>query len=338
MVYRRDLLSLRYYPPLAETQIKVGARTVDVAETEHDIPVVLVPPLAASTLIFDLLPQRSLVRFLRAHGFAVYLVDWGEPEREDSHLGVHDYALEMLPEALAQVRRHSGQQEISLFGYCMGGLFCLIYAGVARDAAIRNMVTVASPIDMHDSTIAARALILLNTPARLIRRYTPFRIHHIDPKYLHVPGWANSLAFKLANPVGSLTTYWDLLRNLSDRDYVEAHSTTRHWLDHMLDYPGALVQDFFVKLWIDNDLASGRIRIGDIESDFQRIDCSLLAIAGESDTLVGRASVRKLLDLVASRDTAYATAPGGHAGVFAGSSAPENSWALAVQWLAERSD
>ena len=30
-------------------------------------------------LIYDLFPQRSLVRYLRARGFELYMVDWGRP-------------------------------------------------------------------------------------------------------------------------------------------------------------------------------------------------------------------------------------------------------------------
>jgi len=332
------LLTLRYYPPLSAQQIRVGDDSVDVADTSHKTPILLVPPLAASTLIFDLLPERSLVRFLRAKGYEVYLVDFGEPARKHSSLGVREYTMEMLPAAIARVREHSGEQDISLFGYCMGGLFCLIYAGVMEDKHIRNIVTVASPINMHDSTLAAKILELLNLPTLLVRKYTPLRIHDLNTRYLQVPGWMNSLAFKMTNPAGSLMTYWDLLVNLADREYVEVHTTTSQWFDDMLDYPGGIVQDFFVKVGLDNALYSGRLQLGDSEARFSRIDSSLLAIAGETDTLVGAGSARAVMDVVASEDKTFTTAPGGHAGVFAGGKAPANTWRLVADWLSERSD
>lgn len=338
VIHRFGLMAVRYYPPLVDRQIPVGDDSMAVAGHEHATPIVLVPPLAASTLIFDLLPERSLVRYLRARGFAVYLLDWGEPGRDDANLGVRDYALRLLPDGLTAVRQHSGSPDLSLVAYCMGGLFALIHAGTANDSGVRNIVTIASPVDMHDATIAARALRALNGPARFIRRHTPWRIHQIDPRLMHVPGWLNAAAFKLTNPVGSVTTYFDLLKRLGDRDYVAAHATTSRWMDDMLDYPGALVQDFLVKLWIDNALASGTVRLGEVESDLARIDCPVLAIAGESDQLMGVASVRRIMDLVTSRDKTFALAPGGHAGVFAGRDAPAHTWRMAADWLAEHSD
>lgn len=334
----QGLLKLRYYPPLQDNSIRLGDDELPVTHERHRTPVVLVPPLAASTLIFDLLPERSLVRFLLAQGYPVYLVDFGEPRRAHSHLGVREYTMEMLPDALAEVRRHSGEHDITLFGYCMGGLFCLIYAGVMHDVHIRNIVTVASPIDMHDSTLAAKVLELLNLPAHLLRKYTSLRVHDVNPRYMQVPGWMNSLMFKMTNPVGSLMTYWDLVLNIADREFVEVHTTTSKWFDDMLDYPGGIVQDFFVKVGLNNALATGRIQLGEDEAEFQRIRCSLLAIAGENDTLVGEASARKVMDVVNSDDKTFVTAPGGHAGVFAGGKAPKNTWRIAADWLAERSD
>ena len=338
VIHRLGLMAVRYYPPLGMASIEVGDDTMPVADHEHATPIVLVPPLAASTLIFDLLPQRSLVRYLRARGFAVYLLDWGEPGRDDAYLGVRDYALRLLPDGLTAVRQHSGSPDVSLVAYCMGGLFTLIHAGADRNAGVRNIVTIASPVDMHDATIAARVLRALNGPARLIRRHTPWRVHQIDPRLMHVPGWLNGLAFKLTNPVGSVTTYVDLLRRLGDRDFVAAHVTTSRWMGDMLDYPGTLVQDFLVKLWIDNALASGTVRLGEVESDLASIDCPLPAIAGESDQLMGIASVRRIMDLVTSPDRRFELAPGGHAGVFAGRDAPAHTWRIAADWLAERSD
>lgn len=334
----QGLLKLRYYPPLQQDSIVVGEHDMPVSKTRHRTPIVLVPPLAASTLIFDLLPQRSLVRYLLASGYAVYLVDFGEPHRADSHLGVREYTMEMLPAAISTAREHSGEQDLTLFGYCMGGLFSLIYAGVFDDPHIRNMVTVASPIDMHDSTIIAKLLQLMNLPTYMVRKYTPLRIASINPRYMQSPGWVNSLVFKATNPIGSLMQYWDLLVNLADREFVEVHTTTSKWFDDMLDYPGGIVQDFFVKVGLDNALATGRIQLGDDEAEFKRIQCSLLAIAGEGDKVVGEGSARKVMDVVNSQDKTFTMAPGGHAGVFAGGKAPTNTWKIAADWLAERSD
>ena len=337
-IHQRDLLSVRHYRALEEDEITLAdGSVIAVQRPAQPVPLVMIPPLAASSVIFDLLPQRSLVRYMLARGYDVYLIDWGEPERDHSHLGIHDYTGVMLPEALQAIRAHSGQAEVSLMGWCMGGLFALIYAGLSADQQIRNIITVASPVDSRQGGVAGGLMAALNGPARLVRKYTNFRVHNIDPRYLQVPGWVNALAFKFTNPVGSLVTYWDLLTRLWDREFVEAHTTTSTFLNNMLNYPGGIIQDFFVKVGVNNDLSKGRIRIGDQDADFERIRCSLLVFAGEADSIVRPAAAHRVMDLVRSEDKEFVVAPGGHMGVFGGAKAPEHVWCLAADWLASRS-
>ena len=65
-------------------------------------PLVLVAPLAVNMLIYDLFPQRSLVRYLRARGFELYMVDWGRPGRHHNHLSLSSYFADYLPKLLCR--------------------------------------------------------------------------------------------------------------------------------------------------------------------------------------------------------------------------------------------
>ena len=153
LVHDSDLMALRYYELPDEDEIELpDGSSLPIRRRQHALPLVLVPPLGVTTETFDLMPQRSLVKYLVARGFKVYLVDWGRPTKTHGHLGLRDYACDMLGEALGHVRRHSGSAELSLMGWCMGGLFCLLYQGVSRDPKVRNMVTVASPIDLESGS------------------------------------------------------------------------------------------------------------------------------------------------------------------------------------------
>ena len=338
LIFEAGLLSVRRYRPLEESEITIGEQVIPVRRKRHRVPLLLVPPLAADPLNFDLLPHRSLVRFLLAEGFKVYLVDFGSPEANHSHLGLADYTTRMLPEAIAKVRADTRAQDLSLVGYCMGGLFALVHAGWAHDAHLKNIVTIASPIDMHQIGVAGQLLSAMRKPIRLVRRYTGLRIHKLDPKRLNVPGWVSSLVFKLTNPMGTLTNYLDLLMNLWDRDYVVQHDTMASWFNDMHAYPGGIVQDFVVRVGMDNALSKGRVPLGrGQEALLDRIDASLLAIAGTGDKIVTVEAARKVMDIVGSADKQFKLAPGGHAGVFAGSKAPATTWRMAADWLKPRS-
>ena len=337
-IYRDGIMSVRHYPPLVESEIRIGDRRIPVSRQRHRVPVVLVPPLAATSMIFDLLPQRSLVRFLLAHGFDVYLIDWGTVTDDHADLSLESYVLDWMPGAIAQVRAHSGQPEVSLFAYCMGGLLALMYAATAREGAIRNLVTVATPVDMHQSGVAGRVFSAVGGPARWLSQRLNVSLMDLPAKYLHIPGWMNSTLFKLTNPVASLTSYRDLLLNLWDREFLQEHTTVSSWFDDMVDYPGETVKGMLVRLMLNNQMAKGRMRLRGQPTLFENIQCSILAFAGDTDHLVSIRAVRKVLDIVSSQDKSVQVMPGGHAGVFAGSRAPEHMWQASVDWLVNRSD
>ena len=342
LVHDGDLMAVRYYGLPEEEEIElVDGSFMPVQRKQHAVPLVLVPPLGVTTETFDLMPQRSLVRYMAASGFRTYLVDWGKPKKEHAHLGLKDYSYTMLGIALDKIRAHSGSQDVSLMGWCMGGLLCLLHQGQVQDPAIRNIITVASPIDLESGrgVIAgvAGAGQSLNMAAQLVSSYTNLRMKALDPARLALPPWATTLAFKLTDPVGSVTTYWDLVTRLSDREFVKSHSTTADYLNHMLLYPGGVIRDMAVKVVGEGQLATGRMDVGDQVAELDRIQSSLLAFAGETDILVPAEIAQKIVDIVASKDKDFRLVPGGHMGVIIGSKAQDAVWAQSVEWLALRS-
>lgn len=339
LVHEGELMSVRHYTLQGDTHIPLADGSIlPIARRRFTIPLVLVPPLGVTTDTFDLLPNRSLVRYMAARGFKVYLICWGKPERRHAHLGLKAYADEMMGQALAAVRAHSKVHEVSLMGWCMGGLLALLHAGLQRDAGIRAIVTVASPVDLQGGGMVAGVAQAINTPAQLVQKYTNFRMLAVNPQSLHMPGWMTTVAFKMTDPVGSLTTYWDLVTRLWDREFVESHSTTSDYLNNMLVYPAGMVQDMLVRVMIGNRLGRGEVPLGGKKtSRLGNIHAPLLVFAGETDNLVSASAARGSLDVVSSTDKTFEVAPGGHMGVILGASAQTHVWARSADWLAKRS-
>jgi polyhydroxyalkanoate synthase len=338
LVHDGDPMSVRYYGLPEETEISLpdGSR-LPIVRPQFAVPLVLVPPLGVTGNTFDLMPDRSLARYMAARGFRTYMIDWGKPKAKHAKLGMREYADTMMGEALGKIRAHAGMQEVSMMGWCMGGLLIMIHAGLTHARHIRNIVTVASPVDMRGGGIVASAASLLDVPSRLIRQYSNFKLHSLDPALMSVPGWMTTLSFKLTDPVGSVTTYWDLLTRLWDREFVESHTTTSNYLNKMLRYPGGILQDMTVKVAVDNKLASGQIDIGDKLADFGTIKSSLLVFAGETDHLVAKGVAAKLIDVAGSSDKEFRVVAGGHMGVILGSKAFREVWGPSADWLGPRS-
>jgi len=336
-IFSDRIMSVRRYHELDEDEIEVAGEKVKVEGRKHRVPLLLIPPLAATSMIFDLMPHRSVVRYFLAKGFDVYLVDWGDVTADHSDLSLETYVLEWLPEVLSAVRKSSGQEEVSIFSYCMGGLLALMYLATSGDAKVRNLITVASPIDMHQSGVAGKVLSAIYKPAQTVSSILNFSLLDLPARYFHVPGWVSSIAFKLTNPIGSVIGSYEKFLNLWDREYLEENLTMSKWFNEMVDYPGETIRDMAVHMAINNKLASGNMNIGEAKAEFNKIDSAVLAFAGESDNLVSVPAARKVLDIVSSEDKSFCVVPGGHAGVFAGNKAPSNTWQISSQWLEDRS-
>jgi polyhydroxyalkanoate synthase len=337
LIHHDGLVSIRHYEALSDDHIILDGQTIPVQKKRHTTPLVIVPPLAVNMLIYDLFPTRSFVKYFLAQGFDVYLLDWGVPHFRHTHYNLNTYISELMPTLLQEIRTHAGQQELSLHGWSLGGIMALCYAGLGIDKHIKNIIILGTPIDAHRSGTAGRVYQFVSRQAEWVRKHTGFRVHNVNPRFLHTPGWMNTLGFKMTNPIGSVMGYWALVRKFDDRDFVQEHATNAAFLDNMVAYTGGIVQDMLVRIWIDNDLADGEMPIGANTAKLRDISANLLVFAGKRDTMVTPAAVEPLMEKVSSQDKAFHTIPGGHMGILAGSKAPATAWKTTAEWLAARS-
>lgn len=292
----------------------------------YPIPVLLVPPLLVRPYIFDLHPGRSLVTYLLERGFDVFLVDFGVPDEEDEGIKLDDYVLDYLPRASEAVREASGTDQLSAVGYCVGGLFSLLYSATAGAEQIRNLGLLAVPVDY-------RKMGLISTLVQAAHKEIDFAMEHIG----NIPGSLPALGMQLANPVAAVARYADLLTNVLNEEFVQNWQSLSTWMKEFIPGPKEAYREFFNEYVVENSLLEGVAEVGSRPVDLKSLRCSLLAVSGESDPIATPDSVRAILDLVGSPDRELALVPGGHIGVIAGGRARQYSWRRLGDWLATRS-
>lgn len=332
-----SLMSVRYFPPLeAGEVVEVNDKHYRAQPAKTQTPLVFVPPLGASSLIFDLLPNRSLIRYFLAKGYPVYLIDWGSPDSKDAHLDLEHYCIDWMHLALTDIREHAGEQSVSLYGYCMGGLISLLYTAYHNDKHVQNIVSVAAPVDAHEVGIAGDALKSIDRLSQLVGKLEHRFFSLTHEKHFHIPGPILSLIFQSTSPTGALRSYWDLLMNLSDEAYVEENTAMRFWFTKMLDYPGGATRTIVRRFMVNNELVRDNFEMRGKKVSLENIHCNLLCIAGEQDAITSQASAEALLAGISSHDKTFFLAPGGHAGVFGGRKAADFVWPFAETWLSNR--
>lgn len=336
-IHRDGIMAVRHYslPPMES--IPVGEDRVAVQRQKHRVPLLLVPALGIHCWTYDIMPNRSMVRYLMARGYDVYLIDWGQPSQADRNLDLDTYVNRWLPQAVAAVQARADSDQVNLVGYCMGGLLCLMYLGAHPQAPVRALATIASPVNFHKSGPFGALFSLAAIPAMQAHDWFQLRLKPLDSKLFHIPANLLSFGFKMTNPPGVVQSYMGLLRNLGDRDYLTEYMTMGQWFNDMVDYPGAVVREVIEKMILANSLAHGRINIGGRPVAFAGVQQDLLALGGRDDRIVSLRSAREVLNVVGSASKHFKVVPGGHAGAFAGSQAPRHCWRAIADWLAERS-
>ena len=107
VIFQNDILQLIQFAPLTE---KV-----------REVPLLIVPPWINKYYILDLTPPTSLIKFLVAQGFSVFIVSWINPDEKLAQKTFEDYMQEGLLSAADAVRRETGVEKCNIVGYCVGG-------------------------------------------------------------------------------------------------------------------------------------------------------------------------------------------------------------------------
>src|SRR6478735_3355173 len=91
-------------------------------------PVLLVTPLAAPAVCFDLRRGCSLAEHLVTAGRPTYLVEYGNVSFRDRNLGIEHWVEDVVPAAVRVVSEHAGGRPVHLVGWSLGGIFTLLAA------------------------------------------------------------------------------------------------------------------------------------------------------------------------------------------------------------------
>jgi polyhydroxyalkanoate synthase len=107
VVYQNDLLQLIQYAPTTET---VKRR-----------PLLIIPPWINKYYILDLRPGNSFIKWAVDQGQTVFVVSWVNPDERLAQKGFEDYMVEGPFDALNAIEQATGEREVNVIGYCLGG-------------------------------------------------------------------------------------------------------------------------------------------------------------------------------------------------------------------------
>jgi polyhydroxyalkanoate synthase subunit PhaC len=250
------------------------------------------------------------------------------PDELEADNDLERYVDGYLPRALDAVRRVSGHEEVTLVGYCLGGVIATLYAAGHDRANVRNLILMATPLDYSEMG----AMVALLREGRL------------EPDALidetgNVPADALYSGFYMLAPTVEVAQKATLLENLWNDEFVEGCQAMATWSRDHVPFPGAAFRQLVDLLVRQNILMTGSMPLGGRQVDLARVQAHVLNAMAERDNVVPPPAVAPVMQLVgdpARREELRL--PGGHVTFGTGRSAFKHTMPKLTDWIIDHSD
>lgn len=308
----RGTMSLYHYRPLVDEIYRV--------------PVLVVMATTNRGYILDLAPGQSFIEFLLKRGFDVYMLDWTAPRPDEKHLRIDDYVLDFIPDCIRRVQQDSGEPDVSIVGYCFGGVLSLLYASIFSQGPLKNLVCFTTPIDFREMKLFHNFS---------DRRY--FNVDQLVDSVGNVPPELILSSFEMLRPVSRTVGQIQLWENIWNDEFVKSYRMFDRWSTDTLPLAGEYFRQITKDLMWGNKLYERTMTVGGHRADFHSIKVPILHAVAEHDHIVPYGASRHLIPNVASTDKEEVVLKGGHISLVAGANAAKRLWPKLDSWLSERS-
>ena len=139
VIFQNELIQLIQYEPTTKTQKKR--------------PLLILPPWINKYYILDLREKNSFVKWATDQGYTTFIISWVNPDERLAGKHFEDYLREGSLAAMDVVEQVTGQKEMHLAGYCLGGtlLMCtLAYLAAKKDKRAVSGTFLTSLVDFSE--------------------------------------------------------------------------------------------------------------------------------------------------------------------------------------------
>jgi poly[(R)-3-hydroxyalkanoate] polymerase subunit PhaC len=289
-------------------------------------PVFVIYSLICRSYILDLSPDNTFVGRLLDAGLDVFLIDWGITDERDADNSFETYVDYYLPQAVKALCAEAGSDGLTVLGYCLGGDLALLLAARHPELPIRNLITMATPVDFSEMGMFSR----LFSDGRLDADVLIDATGNVPPESMRN-------AFRVIKPTGDVSSYVTLWQNLWSDEQMAAFQAMGQWTKDHVPFPGATFRQL-VQMMRDNAIVNDTVLLGGKPAHLTDIRCPLLSVLAERDHISPASSVGPVVDLVGSADVEEIRLPAGHVGLTASRTASKLTIPRIVDWIHRHSE
>src|SRR5438477_11587431 len=281
-----------------------------VADEIYRIPILIVMATTNRGYILDMVPGQSFIEFLLKRGYDVYMLDWSAPKPEEKRLGMEDYVLDFIPDCVRRVQQDSGEQDLTVIGYCFGGVLSLLYGSIFHDGPMKNLICFTTPIDFREM--------------KLFQNFS-------DRRYFDVDGLVDSVgnvppelilqSFEMLRPASRAVSQVQLWYNIWNDEYVKSYRMFDRWATDTLPLAGEYFRTITKDLMWDNKLFNDTMSVGGRAAKLEDIKVPFLHAVAEHDHIVPYGAAKPLIQNIGSIDKDEVMLTAGHVSLVAGANA-----------------
>ncbi len=267
VVYQNDLLQLIQYAPTTE---KVYAT-----------PLLIVPPWINKFYILDLTQPKSFIKWAVDQGFTVFVVSWVNPDERLKHKTFEDYMKEGVLSAADAVQRETGQRQMNVIGYCVGGT--LLATTLAHNAAKgHDPFASATFFAAQKDFTKAGDLLLFIDDAQLKS------LEDMMAEKGYLDGSRMATVFNMLRPRDLI---WPYIVNNYMLGKKPFPFDLLYWNQDSTRMPAANHNYYLREFYHENKLAKGLLSIGGIRLDLKKVTIPIYELAAREDHIAPAKSV-----------------------------------------------
>lgn len=258
VVYRNEVLELIQYRP--------------VTERVHARPLLVVPPQINKFYVFDLTPEKSVMRFCLRSSQQTFMVSWRNPTKAQRDWGLSTYA-EALKEAVDVVLAITGSKDLNMLGACSGGITCAALVGHYAALGEAKVNTLTLLVSVLDATLDNQLALFVDEQTLEAAKRHSFQAGVLE-------GSEMARVFAWMRPNDLVWNYWVNNYLLGNDPPV---FDILFWNNDTTRLPAAFHGDL-IDMFRDNPLPRpGALEVCGTPIDLGQVRCDIYSVAGSAD-------------------------------------------------------